>query len=576
MKQSDSISEKVHSTFASYITHEQTTDESSRPHHLRMLIPASSADAKLCKTVISSAVLGYPAPILINWNKQFEDPALIFGGSHIAKIEGVLAHLKTLDSSNDNDLVMVADGYDVWFQLRPSVMINRYFEINNAANARLREQHDHDIASKGVEQKVLFSSQKRCWPMQANHPACYAVPESTLPRDVYGEKTDMDVGDEANPYVKFRQQFLNSGACVGPVSAVRAVFERANQMMHKDKNIGSDQGIFAEMFGQQEFMRHVMKYRSRSFFRRFLDFVAKTRGREYSYKIIDPVNKGPETNGEPRVTMSLEPDNPLAFEFGIGLDYKSEILQATVFSEYDTEWLERQDKQRIKAVSTEKGVPMPPRVGQLPREVLTSLQPFYSSRQGYFEDSRLPVEKTWNQVPLFTNVWSGISPVAVHHNAHRDGLKGRIESHWPYPWFQPYLRALLDQRSLSPQHQVAVTYANGSEQAWYSPTYSSWENEFSGVYTDGPENGYWGDFDMLCEGEGIWEEIFRDGKGPWADPRYREPAPEVHEDNELDEVHEDNELDKVDDLDEVDELDVVDEVTDINGTNELNNATEVN
>lgn len=146
---------------------------------------------------------------------------------HIAKIEGVLAHLKTLDSSDDNDLVMVADGYDVCFQLRPSVMINRYFDINNAANARLRKEHGNDVAAKGVEQKVLFSGQKRCWPMQVNHPACYAVPESTLPKDVYGEKMDMDIGNEANPYVKFRQQYLNSGACVGPVPAVRTVFERA-------------------------------------------------------------------------------------------------------------------------------------------------------------------------------------------------------------------------------------------------------------------------------------------------------------------------------------------------------------
>lgn len=299
-------------------------------------------------------------------------------------------------------------------------------------------------------------------------------------------------------------------------------------MMDKDKNIGSDQGVFAEMFGQQEFMRHVMKYRSRNFLRRFLDFAALKTGYKYSYQTIDPAIKDHETK-EDRVTLSLEPDNPLAFEFGIGLDYKSEILQVTVFSEYDTEWLERQDRARIDAVSTGKGVPMPPRIGQLPREVVTSPQPFYSSRQGYVEGSRLPVEKTWNRVPLFTNVWSGISPVAVHHNAHGDGLESRIHTHWPYTWFQPYLRALLDQRTLSPQHQVAVTYANGMEQVWYSPTDSSWENESSGVYTDGLENGFWGDFDMLCQAEGIWEEFFRDGKGSWADPRYRESAPEVNE-----------------------------------------------
>lgn len=482
-----------------------------------MIVPASYTDSNLCKSVISSAILGYPAPVLINWNKKYEDDHLLFGGSHLAKIGGVLSYLDSLIDANkkdENDLVMIVDGFDVWYQLRPNVMIERYFEINKAANTQLQQEHGR--RSK-VEQRVVFSSQKRCYPHDSQHPACFAIPDSTLPMDTYGNETDADVGDPSNPYLRFRPRYLNSGSVIGPLWAVRKVFERASEKMERDKYVGTDQTVFSEIFGEQEFQRHVMKFQSRSILRKIMDFFAKKLNFEYSYILVDP-----EARGD-RVFMELEPKDHMAHEFGIGLDYESKILHSTVFSEDDTEWVIREDRERITNLTMEKGVPLPPRVGSLPQEVTNSLHPFYSSRWGYYRMDRIPVWQTWYQVPLFTNIWTGVSPVAVHHNAHRDDLKSRIKTHWNNTWFQPHVRAMLDQRSLSPTRQVALTYSTGSEKAWYGPIYGSWENEHSGVWTDTDEHI---DFDRLCEG--VWDEVTRDERGSWEDPRYREPVSESY------------------------------------------------
>jgi hypothetical protein len=62
--------------------------------------------------MVSSGILGYPTPALINWGMSFNNSKLSSGGSHIAKIAGIQHYLVTLDAA-DHDLVLVVDGYDI-------------------------------------------------------------------------------------------------------------------------------------------------------------------------------------------------------------------------------------------------------------------------------------------------------------------------------------------------------------------------------------------------------------------------------------------------------------------------------
>lgn len=96
----------------SRVHHEQTTLKTPvSPQKLHLLLPASEGGSDLCKTLLTGAVLGYPIPTLIAWNKTHDDGKLLGGGSHVAKISGVLDYLESMDRADDNDLVMMMDAY---------------------------------------------------------------------------------------------------------------------------------------------------------------------------------------------------------------------------------------------------------------------------------------------------------------------------------------------------------------------------------------------------------------------------------------------------------------------------------
>ena len=78
--------------------------------HLHIVIPASQPGPNLCKLLLSLEVLGYPAPVLINWGKEYNEPGLVEGGSHLAKITGIADYLDSLGEDYDEDIVLMVDG----------------------------------------------------------------------------------------------------------------------------------------------------------------------------------------------------------------------------------------------------------------------------------------------------------------------------------------------------------------------------------------------------------------------------------------------------------------------------------
>lgn len=134
--------------------------------NLHLLIPASNPDPNLCKAIVSANVLGYPNPAIINWQQKFDDPALVDGGSHLAKINGTAQYLYGFDESHDDDLVLMMDGYDAWIQLRPQTLVDRFFEINRRANERIASSMGgaERAGQLNVSQTIVFGAQKRCWP----------------------------------------------------------------------------------------------------------------------------------------------------------------------------------------------------------------------------------------------------------------------------------------------------------------------------------------------------------------------------------------------------------------------------
>lgn len=131
-----------------------------------------------------------------------------------------------MDPSQDDDLVFMMDAYgvssytpyadykpylslDIWFQLRPEVLISGYHAINAAANKRLQARLGDAVQKENLKQTIIFGAGKRCAPNQMHTVACYPIPESPLPDNVYGANTDTVMGK--NKYTSLKQRYLNSG-----------------------------------------------------------------------------------------------------------------------------------------------------------------------------------------------------------------------------------------------------------------------------------------------------------------------------------------------------------------------------
>lgn len=446
-------------------------------------MPADKKTDKTCKTLLSAVALGYSTPVIVNWGNRYDDPNLSFGGAQNAKIRGVLDYLNGLPPDADNDLVVLVDGLDVWFQLRPETLLCRYFEILKRQDRRNRAQYGSTaVARQNMQQNVIFTAQKRCWPLQADNPACHHLPDSTLPIDVYGTATDLFSPDRRVGDRNFRPRYLNSGAAIGTAAALRAVFVRAQEKLMIDSREGLDQYMFAEIFGEQENMRHLAagKYVQRAGWWTWM------RGTPDQPDTLD--------DG----LLAFEPEADKNYEFGIGLDYEQALVMSTAFSEYDTDW--------VRFAESKKPVTLP---ADITRTALPSSMLDKNTIDGD------PSLSSWDHVRLFTDTRTGSIPAAIHHNAFKFSLKSRLKTHWNFTWYQPHLRTVLDARALSPDGPVASLDIDGDGvmHEWWSDN----SLRVGAVTALGEELS----FKKLCGG--FEKELFRDDKGPWHAPTHDDP-----------------------------------------------------
>lgn len=123
---------------------------------------------------------------------------------------------------------------DIWTQLPKETLISRYYDINAAANQRLSERLGKAFEAENLRQTIVFGAGKRCAPNQVHTVACYPMPESPLPDDVYLENTDTIMG--VNKYTSLRQRWLNSGYIIGPIGDMRQLFRRAWEKVQKSED----------------------------------------------------------------------------------------------------------------------------------------------------------------------------------------------------------------------------------------------------------------------------------------------------------------------------------------------------
>lgn len=376
------------------------------------------------------------------------------------------------------------DAYDIWFQLPAEVLISRYHGINKKANKRLRRRLGSTaVKAESLQQTIIFGAGKRCAPNQMHTIGCYPIPASPLPDDLYGSNTDTVMG--RNKYSSHKQRYLNSGYIIGPVSDMRRLFARAwskVEALHSDQDLwdngshgsdfmyhGSDQSIFAEILGEQEYQREVMRRRHQ-----LRSPLSRTPPTYLEGTVISDILNPPFTH-QPGTPKPGKPD-----EFGIGLDYFSELGHQTVNTEEDIHYLTF-SKSIDEQLKERKGLfDCPSRVtGSLPEDVLNSNA--YPDRE---EEERQ--EYAWHDRSLLTNVCLNTVPVMIHHN----GDKGARGWQWPMTWMQSEARELFGEA----RNRTTSTTTTG------------------GANLPSGETLSWND---LCGANKEWEwELFRDIEKP--------------------------------------------------------------
>ncbi|KAH7311364.1 hypothetical protein B0I35DRAFT_452651 [Stachybotrys elegans] len=472
--------------------------QASKGPRLVYILPADNPGPSLCKVIISGMATGFPSPVVINWKEDYRQRHL--GGSHLMKISGTLRYLETMlletthpdDRLHDDDLVVLVDAYDIWLQLPPSVLIERYHTSNRIANERLAQQWTAK-REMPMKQTIIASVQKRCWP-GADLPfqtECDKVPQSTARKDLYGDKTDEPLGilSLGNVYHNQRPRFYNSGTIIGPardmLRYLRRTQERMAMILIKHPELSSDQGVFSEIFADQE--------------------VWRTEARKF--------NNAETLQDERDLAMAAED-----FEFHVGLDYTQQLFIPTVFEEEDGDIIALNDAASIAQHSASLGI-SPVRLKGVPEDVLRAANPLARVTDKDKETA------DWGEMPMYADFFSEAIPVVVHHNAHRGGLKERRVWWWDRMWYFPYLRQFvhnyLNDYKFQPLARVAVGQDGAETTYWPLP--SERHKRMPRMFK--PENATEGlpemAWDVLCPGteeeekKRTWyDEVFRDGKGP--------------------------------------------------------------
>lgn len=354
--------------------------------------------------------------------------------------------------------------------MRPQTLIERYFDTIERSNERITRQLGKKLVKQhGITQKIVFSTQKQCWPWKDEDAPCSAVPTSTLPEDAYGADTDVFYNGTRNPFWKLRPRWLNSGVAIGTVGAMRTLYDEAWKLMQADKNTGSDQYILGQLFGEQEVYRDLLR------------------------------NNAAPADSPPR-------------EFNLGVDYESSISLATIFADNDTAWLNWHNTSQIDMINTRMGIPNT-RVTTLSLDISATEPPFHKLNTSINAT-------TWSHAPLLTDMWTGVAPAIIHHNAWQRDLKSRRRTHWPSTWWQAQARALLDAEVLAAPAPIAYAGYGHAKRAWWPVEDYKIGARADVNATSKESGGKWMGFESLCKDEKIAKELFRDERGAWKRPAW--------------------------------------------------------
>lgn len=201
--------------------------------------------------MVSAAILNYPPPTLVGYGSENE-----------ADGAATTDTLKFLSSKQiqPGDLALVVDERS-WFQLPAQVLVDRFNSKLQRSNAALLAKYgvsDDYTPSKQRQGKfkenILFGAEKSCIDHKPDDTACYALPLSPLPKDIYGPNTEKPPGN-----ANYRPRYLYSPNMMGRAGDLRDMLQYVQLKIDARTSHASTQYLFSEIFGDQELKREKVR-----------------------------------------------------------------------------------------------------------------------------------------------------------------------------------------------------------------------------------------------------------------------------------------------------------------------------
>ncbi|BCS22114.1 glycosyltransferase domain-containing protein [Aspergillus puulaauensis] len=464
-----------------------------------LVLPATRSNPGLCRTLTSAMILNYPPPTLVRYGREL--PTGSAGHDYMVdRITGIYNFLAYTPRLQDNDIVLIVDGFDIFFQLPPEVLVKRYQDLLREMNAKLLEKYgmvtvDRPFRKDGVEtlqkysQRVIFSASKQCFGNLTEDPGCRSIPGSTLPPDSYGWKTDTE-GHLTRP------KWLKPGAVIGQVADLKLIYAHVLRFVEEHRDTEGDYLELTRMYGRQEYVRELERRRTANSFW------------ELMYRWIG-ISEATNMTGVP---PHLEPGQ--RYEYGIGVDFESRLFFDTVNAKGDVEWLGYNNVTKTSTAQMEHRVPRESRL-LLPEDVSDQKlgnpfkQPKYNKNE-YINPSwnetmdKLPSNRSWSNIPLLTNVHSAKVPALVHMAAQDKRIVR--DTWWSKMWYFPWARALLR------KYMRSHTGFDAAQSALLGQNFWDMRGGVGGVWTD---KGEWIDYPEVCTG--FERDVFDDDFGKFGE-----------------------------------------------------------
>ncbi|KAL9626766.1 MAG: hypothetical protein Q9164_007798, partial [Protoblastenia rupestris] len=148
---------------------------------------------------------------------------------------------------------------------------------------------------------------------------------------------------------------------MGSVKATRNAFKTAYEKWQKEpKAYRSRQEVFAEMFGEQEYQRELIRSQHLTATQRF------SRWWSGSTSFLDTHT----------IPISMQ-GGKTSFEHGISLDYTSSLAQVVSSASSDADWIRYNDPKTLFTAASTLNITIPPQ-NSIQKDIAHSRPPFFS------------------------------------------------------------------------------------------------------------------------------------------------------------------------------------------------------